>query len=324
MLSHFVFPHVVFPHVNRSLRWGSLLSLSLLAAGWAAPAMAQVKLEHKFVEGRKTVTQTTMKIKQTLTLAGRVSENESDRFVISSSEVGKRDAEGKVRVEEKTDKLTITSKLPGGNTLTFDSDDPNKKADNPALEPFMQVMRAVVKSKPVFVRDQSGKVVAVEGLDKTAEEVPEEFRGEFDPEQTKKSANQEMETLPNMSVKVGDTWTKDSDLPLGSGQIMAMTTEYKYLGEVKEGGKTFDKIEAKITAVTFSIAENSKLLVKVTKSDLKPTESSKTMLFDREAGQFQSTKGKLRIQGAIELSSNGQNFPGELDLTIEGETVRQP
>ena len=311
-------------HIIRSLHLGSLLSLTLLAAGWAAPAMAQVKLEHKFVDGRKTVTHTTMKIKQTLTLAGMALETESDRFVISSSEVGKRDAEGKVRVEQKTDKLTVTSKLPGGIMLSFDSDDPNKKAENPALEPFMQVMRAAAKSRPVLVRDQSGKVVAVEGLDKAAEEAPEEFRGEFNPEQTKKTANQEMETLPNKTLKVGDTWTKDADLPLGSGQMMAMTTEYKYLGEVKEGGKTFDKIEAKTTAVAFSIAENSKLPLKVTKSELKPTESSETMLFDREAGQFQSTKGKLRIEGDIDFTINGQNYPGKLDLTIESEAVRQP
>ena len=82
-------------HSVRSLRWGSLLLLTLLAAGWAAPVMAQVKLEPKFVEGRKTVTHTTMKIKQTLTLAGMALETESDRFVIASSEVGKRDAEAK-------------------------------------------------------------------------------------------------------------------------------------------------------------------------------------------------------------------------------------
>lgn len=311
-------------HIVRGIRFGGLFSLSLLAAGSAAPVQAQVKLEHKFVEGRKTVTHTTLKIKQTLTLAGMGLDTESDRFVISTSQAGKRDADGKIRIEQQTDKLTTTAKLPGGITLSFDSDDPNKKADNPQLEPFMQVMRAAAKSKPVLVRDQSGKVVAVEGLDKTAEEVPEELRGEFNPENAKKNANQELETLPSKPVKAGDTWTKSGELPLGSGQVMAMTTEYKYLGEVKEGDKTFDKIEAKTTAVSFSIAEDSKLPLKVTKSDLKPTESAETILFDRAAGQVQSTKGKLRIQGDLDFTINGQALPGKLDLTIESEIVRQP
>ena len=310
--------------IVRSLRFASVMSLALLATGWAVPAMAQVKLEPKFVEGRKTVTHTTIKIKQTLTLAGMGLDTESDRFVIATSQVGKRDAEGKIRVEQKTDKLTTTSKLPGGITLTFDSDDPNKKAENPALEPFMQVMRVAAKMKVVLVRDQTGKVVAVEGLDKAAEEVPEELRGDFNPETTKKTANQELESLPSKSVKTGDTWTKNADLPLGSGQVMAMTVEYKYLGEVKEGGKTLDKIEAKTTVVSLSIAENSALPLKITKSDLKPTESVETILFDREAGQVHSTKGKLRIQGDLDFTINGQALPGKLDLTIESEAVRQP
>lgn len=314
----------MFAHVVRSLRWGSLLSLTLLAAGWAAPAMAQVKLEHKFVEGRKTVTHATAKITQTLMLAGMGLETVSDRFVISTSQAGKRDAEGKLPIEQSTNKLTVTAKLPGGITLSFDSDDPDKKADNPLLEPFIRVMRASAKARPVLVRDASGKVVAVEGLEKAAEGLPEELRGDFNAEKAMKAANQELESLSSNPVKIGDTWSKNSDLQLGSGQVMAMTTEYKYLGEVKEGGKSFDKIESKTTAVSFSIADDSRLPLRVTKSDLKPTESAETTLFDRSAGQVQSTKGKLRIQGALDFTINGQALPGKLDLLIESETVRQP
>jgi len=315
---------VMLLHLGRALRFGSFLSLSVLALSWAAPAMAQVKLEHKFVEGQKTVTHTTMKIKQTLTLAGMGLDTDSDRFVISSTQVGKRDADGKLRVEHQTDKLTVTLKLPGGIDVSFDSDDPNKKADNPALEPLMQLLRASAKAKITLVSDQSGKVVAVEGLDKAAEGLPEELRGEFDPENTKKTANQELANLPSDPVKPGDTWTRMADLPLGSGQIMSMTTEYKYVGEVKEGDKTFDKVESKTTAVSFSIAADSKLPLKVTKSELKPTESTETKLFDRAAGQWHSAKGKIRIQGELGFEINGTPLPGKLDLTIESEVVRQP
>ena len=223
-----------------------------------------------------------------------------------------------------SDKLTVTLKLPGGIDASFDSDDPNKKAANPALEPLMQLMRASAKAKITLVRDPSGKVVAVEGLDKAAEDLPDELKGEFNPEQTTKAANQELESLPGDAVKPGDTWTKMADLPLGSGQVMSMTTEYKYVGEVKEGDKTFDKIEAKTTAVSFSIAADSKLPLKVTKSELKPTESTETKLFDRAAGQWHSTKGKIRIQGAIDFEINSTPLPGKLDLMIESEVVRQP
>ena len=54
-------------HIGRVLRFGSLLSLSLLAAGWSVPAQAQVTLERKYVEGTKQVVHTTMKLKQVAT-----------------------------------------------------------------------------------------------------------------------------------------------------------------------------------------------------------------------------------------------------------------
>ncbi len=311
-------------HMGRSVRYASILSLSLFAIGWTIPAQAQVKLEHKFVEGTKTVNHTNMKVTQTLSLAGMNLETSSDRFVIASSLVGKRDADGKIRVEQNTDKLSVSVKLPGGLSLSFDSDDPGKKADNPALQPFVDVMAALSKAKIVFVHDQSGKVVAVEGLDKAAEKVSEEARGDLDPEIAKKNANQEQERLPTDPVKAGNTWTRNSELGLGSGQIMSLTVEYKYLGETKDGSKTYDKIEAKTINTSFSIADNSKLPLRVTKSDLKPTESSGTMLFDRAAGQWHSNKGKLRIQGDLEFSINGQNLPAKLDLTLESDTTRQP
>jgi len=311
-------------HFGRSVRFAGILSLSLFAAGWTQPARAQVKLEQKFVEGAKTVNHTNMKVTQTLSLAGMNLETSSDRFVIVSSIAGKRETDGKIRVDQNVDKLSITVKLPGGLMLTFDSDDPNKKAENPALQPLVDAMGALSKAKIVFIYDQTGKVVAVEGLDKAAEKVSEEARGDLDPEVAKKNANQEVDRLPSDPVKVGDTWSRNADLNLGSGQIMSMTTEYKYVGEVKDGDKTYDKIEAKTTTTTFSIAEGSKLPLRVTKSDLKPTESSNTLLFDRSAGQFQSNKGKLRIQGDLEFSINGQTLPAKLDLTLESDTSRQP
>ena len=307
--------------IIRGLRFASLLSLTLLAAGWAAPVTAQVKLEHKFVDGRKTVTHTTIKVKQTLTLAGRDQETESERFAISTEQAGKRDAEGKLRIEKKTDKLSVNLKIQG-TEVTFDSDDPNKKTENSMLEPLVQLMRASAKLKPVLVRDPSGKVVAVEGLDKLAEEVPEAFRGDVDPEKIKKAANQELETLPSEAIKPGATWSKNSELPLGAGQTMSLTTDFKYIGEVEVGGKKLDKIEAKTTAVSLTIENNP--MVKLTKCELKPTETSSIMLFDREAGEWHSTKGKMRIQGVLDLEVNGMAFPGKLDLTFETEIVRQP
>ena len=326
--NHSVRIPVMLSHIVRGFHFGIVLSLSLLAAGWTVPVQAQVKLEHKIVEGRKTVTHTTMKSKQSLTLAGIQFNTDSDRFIISTAQTGKRDAQGKIRIEITCDKLTATDKSHGltGFTVSFDSDDPNKKADNDAaaiLELHLQLLRAVANSRPVWVCDQSCKVIAVEGLDKPAEEVWEEFRGDFDPDQAKKCANQKLEILPTKPIKVGDIWTKTVDSPLGSGQILSITSRYKYLGEVKVGDKKYDKIIAKVTAVALSTADVSKATLRVANSNLNPVESAGEILFDRVAGEFHSTKGKIRVQGNVNFTTKGLPVSGAMDLTIENETVRQ-
>ena len=188
----------------------------------------------------------------------------------------------------------------------------------------MNLLRAAAKARTTLVLDPSGKVVAVEGLDKATEGLPDELKGEFDAEKIKRTANEELDRLPADLVKPGDTWTRNSDLPLDSGQSMSFTTEYKYVGEVKDGDKLLDKIEAKVSSVSYSIAENAKGPLKTTKSDLKPTESSSTLLFDRAAGEWHSLKYKIRIQGNIDFTYDGQPLPGKLDLTIESDTTRQP
>lgn len=315
---------VMFLQFLRVVRCCGFLSVAMLVASSVAPAEGQVTLALKNVEGRKTTTHTNMKLKQSLTLAGMALDTESDRFIISTATTGKRDEDGKIKVSQKVDKLSLTSKLPGGISLTFDSDDPGKKAENPLLEPVLELLRASVKANITLVHDKAGKVVAVEGLDKAAEPLPAELKDEFSEERTKKNANQELDRLPTEPVKAGHKWTKNSDLDLGSGQVMSFTTEYTYVGETKEGTKTLDKISAKATAVTFSLDANSKLPLKVNKSDLKIGESAETMLFDREAGLWHSVKSKVQIQGEIEFSINGQSLPGKLDLTIETDTARQP
>lgn len=131
-----------------------VLLSSFLAAGWATPASAQVRLEHKRVEGRKTTLHTTMNLKQVLSLAGMNLETNSDRFVITTLNVGKRDADGKLRVDSITGKMTLTIKLPGGMMLVFDSDDPSKKADIPQLEPILELLRAAAKARTTMVFDK--------------------------------------------------------------------------------------------------------------------------------------------------------------------------
>ena len=104
---------------------------------------------------------------------------------------------------------------------------------------------------------------------------------------------------------------------------MKFSTEYKYAGEVQEGDKTLHKIESKTLSVSYALENNPN--ARVSKSELKPNESGGVLLFDTVAGQVQSVKSKIQIQGTFELTdANGVAYPGKLDLTFESEIVRQP
>jgi hypothetical protein len=183
-------------------------------------------------------------------------------------------------------------------------------------------MRAAAKSRTTAVHDKTGKIIRIEGLDKLAEGLPDALKGEFDAERAKKNANQELDILPTDPVKVGDTWKRDSEMALGGGQSMKFSTEYKYAGEVKEGEKTLHKIETKTLSVTYTLENNPN--ARVSKSDLSPKDSGSVILFDANAGQMRSLKGKVQIIGDFELAAGGMTLPGKLDLTIESELVVQP
>ena len=75
---------------------------SLRHVGLSATSFGQVTLEHKFPEGASYTTETTVKTDQKLTIAGMDVDTIARRAQRNSkSTVGKRDVEGKLRVQEK-------------------------------------------------------------------------------------------------------------------------------------------------------------------------------------------------------------------------------
>jgi hypothetical protein len=61
----------------------------------------------------------------------------------------------------------------------------------------------------------------------------------------------------------------------------------------------------------------------VIKSDLKIESSDETILFDREAGCVVESRGKTRLKGSATFSVEGEEVPGEIDLTLESEVELQ-
>lgn len=301
--------------------WKPFCLAVLVATLGTTVAPAQVTLERKYMEGSKSVVHSDTKTTQTLTLAGMDLETKSSTFMVVNSTIGQRGADGTLKVEEKTNTLQSELTLPGGIMLQFDSANPDKKADNPMLEPILDIYRAMLRLPMTVELDAKNKIAEIKLPDGEYEKLPEAAKERFNPETRKKAAEQMHMYLPDGPVKMGDNWERSHEANLGGGQIMSFRTKYEYAGTVEQDGRTLDKITGKSFEVGFSITGNA--MLQVTKSDLKIAESATTILFDRELGAVASRTSKVQIVGPLTLVINGMELPGKVDLTIEEKNTRQ-
>jgi hypothetical protein len=166
------------------------LVLVLTALG-ATVAQAQVKLEAKYHEGTKSVLQSESKTTQTLTLAGMDLDTKSSTFIVATHTTGQRGADGALSIEDKTDVLQSELSLPGGIKLQFDSANPDKKADNPLLEPILDIYRAMLRIPVTIVVDAKNKITEIKLPDGEFEKLPEAAKERLSPEVRKKASNRE-------------------------------------------------------------------------------------------------------------------------------------
>lgn len=285
---------------------------------------ADVKLQHKYPEGTKTTSQTESSTHQILTIAGMDLETSNESFVVTESAIGKREADGTLRVESTVKRFQTQLSLPGGINVAFDSDNPDKQPDNPQLAPLFDVYRAVLKSNTILVLDKDNKIKAVEMPNSPQDAVGEMFKSQFGPENQKRTHEQGLQILPDSAVAVGDSWTRTNEVDFGAGQLMTFTTQYEYLGTKDVDGKLLHQIKPKPIAVEYAQDPNSPSPLKVTESNLKVTESDGLILFDEARGQTVKNRSKLRIQGEMSFEINGQKLPGKIDLTIESNVASRP
>jgi Family of unknown function (DUF6263) len=316
--------HVSFlPHMRRLMRLAAPV-LAVFITLLAPPAMAEVKFERKLREGAKETAHIETSTKQVLSLAGMDIETRATQFMIATSQAGQRASDGVLPIVSQIDKLQADISLPGGVSLAFDSGAPDKQPDNPLLEPLLKLLRASAKSKWTTLFDKENQVKSVEFDKSLADSVDDAYKSQFDPERRKKTLMQELAALPDKPVSKGDSWTRTVESDLGSGQLLTVENRYEYLGTETVDGKVLEKIGITTTDVSFSQDQNANTPAKVISSELKVSESSGAILFDRDKGAALRTSSKLRIQGSLKLSINGMEFPGKLDLTLETKNTVQP
>jgi hypothetical protein len=284
--------------------------------------LAQVTLELKFPEETRFTIHSEAKTKQILTLSGRDLETKSTTFLVTTKSVGKRASDGSLPVVDKITVMQTDVSLSGGNRIEFDSANPDKKAENPMLEPLVERLRVTFKTPVTTILDENNRITAIKLPEGLADSVDDSNKSLFDPRKRKTTAEQARSYLPDGRVKPGDSWERSIDLDLGGGQAMAFRVTYFYAGTVEQDGRIFDKIRGKATSVNYSVGDNSAGL-KLVKSDLKVMESDETILFDRKRGAMQLKTARLTIKGPLTLVVGGQELDGKIDLAIEEKTTLQ-
>jgi len=301
---------------------------TLLALCLASVAAAQTQLAFKHNEGT-SATETTTKVRQTLSIAGMDVATEALATATTRQTVGKRMPDGTVRMEEKTEAMAITVALPGGVKVEFDSRKPDAaKSDVPQLQGLVDTWKILSGASYTYVLDKNGKVTAVEGTQKVIDTAPPAaaaaVKDALNPDKLRKQANQGFGVLPDGAVKKGDKWSRTETVELGAGQSLTFQTFYEYQGQVEKGGKTLEKIGIFHSGVKYDVAPNEMIPFTVTGSDLKVESSSGTVLFDPALGDVVENSSTVRITGPLTLSINGLELPAKVDVTLENTTVRKP
>lgn len=309
----------------------ALVAVGCLALGWAPVARAQVKLEYKFPEGNKLTYKTTTKMHQTLTINGMEIPTDVDQTLVASQTVGKRRGDAGLPVTSKVESVHTELTLPGGINIAFDSSNPNAKIEPEPVAFLGEVFKLASEISYTLVLDAQNKVKAIEGAEKLLEKADKlspqgrsAIRSQLEADKLKRQFEQSHRNLPDVLARPGEPWERDEIVDIGSGQTLSFHKKYEYVGTEKRGDKTLDKITSKALEVKYSMDPDAPNPLKVTKSDLKIESSSGTILFDREAGCVVESTEKSQIKGSMSFSINGQDLPGELDLTIENKEELQP
>lgn len=281
-----------------------------------APAVeAQVTLKPKFEPGVKYKVRETSKVSQSLTLGGMPLPTAADSQVVQQYVYRERDEMGTAPIDVKFVSIVSDLSLPGAQKLHFDSAKPDEKAQNPQLEPVLDIYRKLSGLTVTYKVSKDLKVVSVEGLQEGTQLNADELKEKY---------QQEIDMLPAKSLKPGDTWERTDVLGLGQGQIFTFQRKYEYHGQAPQfptvpGSKLLDKITATDSSVEYSVTPGRGFPITVSKSDLKLETSKHAYWFDREAGRVVASESELKIAGSLSLAINGMNLDGELDLKMNAK-----
>lgn len=277
---------------------------------------AEAKLVHapEYVPGKVIHSEIEMNIDQTLTIAGMDVETANETFMVLEETVTEASSDKAVlNGEFKVMQSNIS--LPGGQGINFDSGNPNAEIPAGPLADAVKFMKSISGTKWVTTLDEKGYVISQKYPDEFLNTVPEAFRAEVSGEQRKIDQKKMIDRLPGKTVAVGETWERNEEANLGSGQKFYLVQEFTYDGPVEKDGQKLEKISYVTKSVDFEIT-GGLIPVEVKSSDLKIGSSKASMLYDPIKKVVVETDDTMQVVGSLTLVANGMELPSKLDLTM--------
>lgn len=298
----------------------------LTAMGVVLPASAQVTFKKLVPQNTKIVLNVDTLTEQTLTLAGQAIESKSEQNAVQSKKFSPAEG-GNTAIAHKVDSVQMRLKA-SGMDFSFDSVNPDKGTDSEIGKQIAKSVQATLKGEWTAVVDRTGKVIAIQGVEKLTEGLDEAsaalIKSQLNPDALKDRLNGEADRIPTTPLKVGDTWEQSQNLPIGGGQTLKFQRKYKYAGPVSPQERSRHRIEVTATEVSYAIGADSPLPLKLKSSDLKVVESKGELQFDIMLGRVVAETDKVRMKGKLTFEIGGQELPGELDLTITTSQKERP
>lgn len=302
------------------------LAVALLVLSSPAWAEDKVEIQHNpaMNPGDKSQVRVETNIEQTLTIAGTPLHSKVEQFMAIDEEVGEPDGDGGATTRDHFEFMIFRMTLPDGREFNFDSGNPDQSSGIAELEPIEKLFRALSGVTWTSTFDADHKMVSLEYDGDPFSQLDEAMRKEVATEKWLQRSKIDLARLPDGAVAVGDTWTRTEPMDLGSGQTMTFEKKYEYLGTQETGGVVFDRIGSSALSVEYRMEANPNLPIDVKESDLTVESSGGELLYNRERQIVTSTTQNCHITGPMTLVLNGQELPGELDLTMSFSTTVEP
>jgi len=305
-------------------RW--LVGLLFVVA--IGPAYAQdakpVNLSWKFEKDKtfyqKMTTDTTQQMK---VMGNDVNQTQKQTFIYSWTPL-KQEADKSWVIKQTIEGVMMDIDI-GGNKISYDSTKP-EAAGNPLADFF----KALVKSEFTLTISSDMKVTKIEGREEFIKKLVtanpqmkpllEQILSE---DALKQMADPVFAAVPGKEVKKGDSWKRESKLSMGPIGTYETTYNYTYDGPEGKDSK-LEKITVK-TELTYKAPGDNPaggaLPFKIKSADLKATEATGTILFNKEKGRVDKSDMNLKLTGKLSIEISGMTTDVELTQTQKTSVI---